>query len=727
MRTTTTRGKLTLLFMVFAMLLALPATAFADLVKNEVANGIGSEKTVTVGDTTDIKYWIHKTANTCDAAGATVYLKVTGGQSGDVTFTQSRSFTGCDEVNAKIFSFTANKAGTYTVEVDRVVDSTAGDGYSWGPAAFTLKAGEAAPPPPPPNDAPTVANDAGDVFANEGSTLQNSGSFSDANGDALTITKTAGAGTLTQGANGSWSWSLATTDNGSGSVTVTADDGKGGTVSDSFNWSASNVAPTADLTAPNAVNEGGSFNVSLGNVQDPGSADTFEYRFDCGSGYGPWGSASSASCAAGDGPGSLGVKGEVKDNDGGTNEYTASVTVDNVAPTATKSFASSVNEGTSFNLSLTNPSDPSAADTAAGFTYAFDCGDGNGYGAFGTSASAACPTDDNGTRTVGAKIRDKDGAVSTYTGSVTVNNVAPSVTLSGPANVTENQNVNRTYTFSINDPGTADTHTVDGTSCGANGTKVSETASSIDCNFPDGTKTSVVSASVSDDDGASGSDSKTVSIANVAPVLSNLQIMGASQTACLTGGNNVSISFDVTDPGADGFTRSVNWGDGNTDALLSHNYASAGSYLIEVGGTDGEDNAATLAASNRVSLTYSMSTSLLAPVNLNGTSIFKYGSTIPMKIKIVDCANNPVSGLNPSIQIVKLSADAPSGEINEPTNSTSGADTTGFMRYDSTNGQYIYNLATKFLTDPQATYRAVIGEGSSTPNPMKSQTFGLKK
>ncbi len=724
MRTTTTRGKLTLLFMAFAMLLALPATAFADLVKNEVANGIGSEKTVTVGDTTDIKYWIHKTGNTCDAAGATVYLKVTGGQSGDVTFTQSRSFTGCDEVNAKIFSFTANKAGTYTVEVDRVVDSTAGDGYSWGPAAFTLKAGEAAPPPPPPNDAPTVANDAGDVFANEGSTLQNSGSFSDANGDALTITKT-GAGTLTQGANGSWNWSLGTTDNGSGSVTVTANDNKGGTVSDSFNWTAHNVAPTADLTAPTSANEGGSFNVSLGNVQDASSADTHEYRFDCGSGYGAWGSATSASCDAVDGPGSLSVKGEVRDDDGGVSEYTSNVTVNNLAPTATESFASAVDEGTSFNLALTDATDASAADRAAGFTYAFDCG--SGYGAFGSSASATCPTADNGTRSVGAKIRDKDGGVSEYTGSVTVNNVAPSVTLSGSNSVNENQNVNRTYTFSITDPGTADTHTVDSTSCGANGTKVSETTTTIVCKFPDGTKTSVVSVSVSDDDGASGSDSESVTIANVAPVLSNLQIMGASQTACLTGGNNVSISFDVTDPGADSFTRSVNWGDNNTDALLSHNYASAGSYLIEVGGTDGEDAAATLAASNRVSLTYSMSTSLLAPVNLNGTSIFKYGSTIPMKIKIVDCANNPVSGLNPSIQIVKLSADAPSGEINEPTNSTSGADTTGFMRYDSTNGQYIYNLATKFLTDPQATYRAVIGEGSSTPNPMKSQTFGLKK
>ena len=58
-------------------------------------------------------------------------------------------------------------------------------------------------------------------------------------------------------------------------------------------------------------------------------------------------------------------------------------------------------------------SDPSTADTSAGFTYAFDCG--SGYGAFGPSNTATCSTSTTGTRTVHAKIRDKDGDAHEYT------------------------------------------------------------------------------------------------------------------------------------------------------------------------------------------------------------------------------------------------------------------------------------------------------------------------
>src|SRR2546425_9961135 len=96
-----------------------------------------------------------------------------------------------------------------------------------------------------------------------------------------------------------------------------------------------------------------------------------------------------------------------------------------------------VDEGSSFHLSLTSPSDPSSVDTAAGFEYAFNCGDGSGYGAFGASSSVTCPTSDNGVRSVKAKIRDKDGGVTEDTDSVTVNNVAPTATFGDRERVVE--------------------------------------------------------------------------------------------------------------------------------------------------------------------------------------------------------------------------------------------------------------------------------------------------
>ena len=104
---------------------------------------------------------------------------------------------------------------------------------------------------------------------------------------------------------------------------------------------------------------------------------------------------------------------QVTDDIGQTATAQTTVDVQNVPPTATFSAPASDFAGYPFTLSLTSPHDPSAADTAAGFQYAFDCG--SGYGAFGSSSSVSCPTDDTGTRTVHGKIRDKDGGVTEYT------------------------------------------------------------------------------------------------------------------------------------------------------------------------------------------------------------------------------------------------------------------------------------------------------------------------
>jgi hypothetical protein len=111
----------------------------------------------------------------------------------------------------------------------------------------------------------------------------------------------------------------------------------------------------------------------------------------------------------------------VTDKDGDSGTATFDVVVGNVAPTATFTFPASVNAGTAFTLSLSAPQDPSGADTTAGFEYAFDCGDGSGYGAFGPTPSRNCPTSVAGTRNVKGRIRDKDGDSTEYTGTVTVN------------------------------------------------------------------------------------------------------------------------------------------------------------------------------------------------------------------------------------------------------------------------------------------------------------------
>src|SRR5439155_15648830 len=106
----------------------------------------------------------------------------------------------------------------------------------------------------------------------------------------------------------------------------------------------------------------------------------------------------SKSCSYDDGPSDHTVSGVIIDKDGGRHEDTTVVHVNNVAPSASFSNTGPVNEGSSFGLSLLSPTDPSSADVAAGFQYRFDCGDGSGYGAYGTNNTATCPTTDNGPR-----------------------------------------------------------------------------------------------------------------------------------------------------------------------------------------------------------------------------------------------------------------------------------------------------------------------------------------
>ena len=114
--------------------------------------------------------------------------------------------------------------------------------------------------------------------------------------------------------------------------------------------------------------------------------------------------------------------------------FSATVIVNNVAPTATFNVPASVNAGSPINLSLT-ATDVSTVDRTQ-LTYAFDCG--SGYGAFSSSNSATCPTTTGGLRFVRAKVKDKDRGVSEYTATVTVLNVVqqPVATTLPASNVT---------------------------------------------------------------------------------------------------------------------------------------------------------------------------------------------------------------------------------------------------------------------------------------------------
>lgn len=178
-----------------------------------------------------------------------------------------------------------------------------------------------------------------------------------------------------------------------------------------------NDTPTADAGELYSVAEGGTVALRGAGTDPEGDVLSFAWDLDGDGSFEAAGKDVTFTAGTLDGPAMRTVR--LRVTDGATSAVDdATVTIENAPPTATFSGPASSFAGFPFTLSLAGASDPSAADTADGFEYSFDCG--SGYGSFGASASATCPTSAVGDRSVGGKIRDKDGGVTEYRATVRV-------------------------------------------------------------------------------------------------------------------------------------------------------------------------------------------------------------------------------------------------------------------------------------------------------------------
>lgn len=159
-------------------------------------------------------------------------------------------------------------------------------------------------------------------------------------------------------------------------------------------------------------------------------------------------SASLPAIPLADGPNTFTVKGRILDPFGAYTDYTTTVTVNNVAPTAALSNGGAVDEGSTGSVSFASQADVSTDDATAGFHYAYDFDNdgtwevgGATYASATTSSSTTVPAaflaDGPANLTVKGRILDKNDGFTDYTTVITINNVAPTA-VGGTFSLAEN-------------------------------------------------------------------------------------------------------------------------------------------------------------------------------------------------------------------------------------------------------------------------------------------------
>jgi hypothetical protein len=140
-----------------------------------------------------------------------------------------------------------------------------------------------------------------------------------------------------------------------------------------------------------------------------------------------------------------------------------------------------------------------------------------------------------------------------------------------------------------------------------------------------------------DGNGGTAQTSFELTVNNAAPTITSL--VASASMVC---GQDNSVTINFSDPALanDTYTADVDWGDGNTDSysgvssghVASHAYALAGQYTVSVTVSD-EDGGISDAETTTLTLNYTVvGGGVQQPINQDGSSVFKFKSTIPVKV-----------------------------------------------------------------------------------------------
>jgi PKD repeat protein len=243
---------------------------------------------------------------------------------------------------------------------------------------------------------------------------------------------------------------------GTYTVGLTVTDGGGGTSTATRQVTvAQNHAPSAVIANGGTINtsEGATIAFSSAGSGDADAGQDVMYRWNFGDGTGSI--QPNPSKRYGDN-GTYTVTLTLTDASGAVSTATSTVQATNVAPTGALRVPAALWEETQFGLAASRIYDASVADRNI-LEFSFDCGDGAGYGSFDALSTAACDGGPDGqSRTLGVRIRDKDGGQNEYTRTVTIANAAPQVTLGALTPTTTTVGATIWVQGSFSDAGTAD-------------------------------------------------------------------------------------------------------------------------------------------------------------------------------------------------------------------------------------------------------------------------------
>ena len=356
-----------------------------------------------------------------------------------------------------------------------------------------------------------------------------------------------------------------------------------------------NVPPTADAGGPYTCDEGVACSVSGSGSDVP--ADTLTYEWDCdydGITFTPDFTGQSGSCTYPDGPACHTAAIRVCDEDGACTIDTASVTVNNVPPTADAGGPYTCDEGVACAVSGSGTDVP--ADT---LSYEWDCDyDGITFTPDFTGQSGSCTYPDGpASHTAAIRVCDEDGACTVDTASVTVNNVPPTADAGGPYTCDEGM------ACAVSGSGSdvpADTLTYEW-DCDYDGITFTPdfTGQSGSCTYPDGPASHTAAIRVCDEDGACTIDTASVTVNNVPPTAGAVNAVSCTPEPSDEGGS-VTCSAGFDDPGADTHTCTVDYGDGSgaqTGTVATgtctgdpHTYADDDNYTVVICVTDDEND-----------------------------------------------------------------------------------------------------------------------------------------